>query len=657
MSDETGAPDPGKPPPPPETPPPATTGHAPPIRNRRELAKVSLAALGVVYGDIGTSPLYAVKECFLPPHGVEVSHDNVLGVMSLFFWSMTLVVVVKYLSFIMRADNHGEGGILALLALVDPLGKGKDKGRPPGRGRNFLILCGLFGAALLYGDGMITPTISVLSAVEGIEVATHALEPYVVPVSLAILIALFLVQRRGTAGIGAVFGPAMLVWFTTLALGGIPWIVRHPEILGAVSPTYAIAFFLHHKIHGFLILGAVVLCLTGAEALYADMGHFGRRPIRVAWYVLVMPALLLNYFGQSALLLEKGAVANPFYGLYTGWTLYPMVVIATVAAVVASQALISGAFSLTQQAIQLGYWPRMTIVHTSGQAEGQIYVPEINTGLMLACVALAIGFRRSTNLAAAYGIAVTGTMTITSLLFYAVARQRWGWSRAKAGGLTVLFLILDLAFFGANVPKVLDGGGFPLAMALLIFTIMTTWKAGRRELGNYLAENTLPLDLFMDDVRRRKPVRVKGTAVFMTSNPEGAPAVLLHHFKHNKVLHEQVVLLSISTEHQPEVAPGDSVEVREVGEGFYQVLATYGFMQTPNVLEVLERCRDAGLQTKRDDISFYLGRETLLATGRSKMWGWRKRLFGFLSRNARPANAFFRIPPNRVVELGTQIEL
>jgi KUP system potassium uptake protein len=627
---------------------------APKITSTSDLAKVSLGALGVVYGDIGTSPLYALKECLNGEHGVRPTHDNVMGLLSLFFWSLTLVIVVKYLSFIMRADNRGEGGILALLALI------RSKGDESRRSIVALILMGLFGAALLYGDGMITPAISVLSAVEGLEVATTAFQPVVIPLTVAVLVGLFLVQKRGTAGVGAIFGPAMLVWFASIAIPGILWISRAPQVLAAVNPLFAVQFFIEHRLHGFLVLAAVVLCITGGEALYADMGHFGPKPIRIAWYAIVFPALLLNYFGQGALVIiqgEKGAV-NPFFAMVDGWLLYPYVVIATIATVIASQALISGAFSLTRQAVQLGYWPRVAIVHTSGAAEGQIFIPEVNNALMVACCALVLAFRKSTNLASAYGIAVTGTMSITSILFFAVARQEWKWSIWRAGAITGLFLSFDLAFFFANATKIHDGGWVPLAIALLVFTVMTTWKRGRAALYVFLRGITLPLDMFREDLARQKPYRVKGTAVFMTSNADGAPPVLLHHFKHNKVLHEQVVLLAITTHHEPEVPPTERItQIRDLGHGFHQVTASYGFMQTPNVIEVLQRCTDRGLKVDRNDTSFFLGRETLLITERPGMARWRKILFAFLSRNARPANAFFRIPPNRVVELGTQIEL
>ena len=607
-----------------------------------------------MYGDIGTSPLYAVKECFAPAHRVEPTIENVLGILSLVFWSLTLVVVVKYLSFIMRADNRGEGGILALLALVSPRGAMRSR-----RGI-VLIALGLFGAALLYGDGIITPAISVLSAVEGLEVATVAFKPFVLPVTIGILVVLFVIQKRGTAGIGAFFGPVMLVWFVAIAALGVPWIVREPRVLAALSPVHAARFFFAHGMHGFFVLGAVVLCITGGEALYADMGHFGKRPIRAAWYAIVFPALLLNYFGQGAILIARGAAVtdNPFYALAPAPLLYPLVGLATLATVVASQALISGAFSLTQQAVQLGYWPRVTIVHTSNTAEGQIYIPEVSRAMMISCVTLVLAFRESTNLAAAYGLAVTGTMSITSILFYSVARKRFRWSVFHAGAITATFLVFDLAFFFANVVKIHEGGWVPLAIAILVFGTMTTWHRGRALLARAVMESTLPLEVFMGDIARSRPPRVQGTAVFMTSNPEGAPPVLLHHFKHNKMLHAQVVLLSIGTLHVPEVAKKDRVEsFRALGHGFFQIRAVFGFMQTPNVIEVLEQCAAKGLTAAHDDTSYYLGRETLLIVPRRGMARWRKILFAFLSRNARPANAFFNIPPNRVVELGTQIEL
>lgn len=627
------------------------SSHAPP-KGKSELAKLSLAALGIVYGDIGTSPLYAMRECFSPPHGTHVTHDNVLGILSLFFWALTLVIVVKYLSFVMRADNEGEGGTFALIALLDP------KTIEKKRAGVVLVLLGLFGASLLSGEGIITPAISVLGAVEGLKEATDRFEPYVVYISVGIIIGLFLIQKRGTGGVGAIFGPTMLVWFGTISILGVRWILKRPEVLEAVNPAYAVKFFTENKLHGFLVLGSVVLCITGGEALYADMGHFGKAPIRIAWYAVVFPALLLNYGGQAAFLLEKGGGGHPFFGLVDGWMRFPLVAIATCAAVIASQALISGSFSLARAAVQLGFFPRVSIVHTSGMSEGQIFVPEVNWGLLAACVALVVGFGSSSKLAAAYGIAVTGTMSITSILFFAVARRRWGWGLLPATALVGLFLAIDLSFFSANLHKLSSGGWVPLAIGAVVFTVMTTWRQGRRLLAQSFLAQTLPLDVFMADIEMTKPHRVQGTAVFMTSNPRGAPPVLLHHFKHNKTLHHQVLLLSISTQHVPEVARGDRiVELKDLGHGFYQVSAAYGFMQTPNVLELMDLCAEKGLETRKTDTSFFLGRETLLITDKRGMARWRKMLFSFMSRNARPANLFFRIPPNRVVELGTQIEL
>jgi KUP system potassium uptake protein len=627
--------------------------HAPPAAGG-DLVKLAVGAIGVVYGDIGTSPLYAIKQCVTLPHGVAASAPNILGVLSLVFWSLTLVVSLKYLVYVMRADNDGEGGVLALMALV---ARPRGDAAPTRRGMA-LVMLGLFGAALLYGDGVITPAISVLSAVEGLGVATRTFTPYVVPVTCGILVALFAVQKRGTGGIGAVFGPVTLCWFMAIIAVGLPWVVRHPEILAAVNPFYAVRFFATHGRHGFLVLGSVVLCVTGGEALYADMGHFGTRPIRAAWAACVFPALLVNYFGQGAMLLEHPeAVANPFYALVPAAWLYPMVVLATLAAVVASQALISGAFSLTRQAVQLGYLPRVTIVHTSGKTEGQIYIPEVNWLLAVTCVALVLGFQASDNLGDAYGIAVTGTMAITSVLFYFVARTRWGWDRLRAGALLALFLAVDLSFFAACAAKIAHGGWFPLLVASGVFTVMLTWKRGRALLGARIAAEVLPLEIFLEDIDRCQPHRVAGTAVFLTSVRRGTPSVLLHHFKHNKVLHKQVVILSIATDAVPEVAAEESVRLKSFGRGFWAVTAHYGFMESPDVLDILRRCRSAGLSLDEADTSFYLGRETLISCKSGGMANWRKYLFRFLSRNARSATDFFSIPANRVVEIGAQIEL
>ena len=639
----------------------AGPGKAPPAG--RALATLALGALGVVYGDIGTSPLYALKECFTGPHGFPVTEENVLGILSLIFWSLNFIVTFKYLSMVMRADNRGEGGILALLALARPSGKLTTAG-------SLLVTVGLFGAALLYGDGIITPAISVLGAIEGLSIATPALEHLVVPVAFAIILGLFTLQRRGTAGVGALFGPVTAAWFVAIATLGIHGIMREPHVLRALNPWHAADFFLREGLTGLKVLAAIILVVTGGEALYADMGHFGRRPIRLAWFGLVLPALMLNYFGQGAYLLYDPATArNPFYSLVPGWALYPMVVLATAAAVVASQALISGAFSLTRQAVQLGYSPRVNIIHTSSTEIGQIYVPQVNNLLMVACLGLVVSFRSSGNLAATYGVALSMTMTITSILFAVVARRRWGWSRWRVGALTAVFLIVDLAFVGANLLKVPEGGWFPLVVAGLVYAMMSTWKNGRARLAAIVRENTLPMDLFLGDIARGKPHRVPGTAVFLTSDTSGAPPVLLHHLKHNQVLHEKVMLLSIMTEEIPQVDADDRVRCRELGEGFYLVTAHYGFMQTPDVPAILRSLGEKNqtgkpVPTRPNSTTFYLGRETLIASagreggapGAVRMARWRKRLFIYMTRNAQSATAFFGLPPNRVVELGAQIQ-
>ena len=619
-------------------------------RARSRAGLLILSALGIVFGDIGTSPLYALRECFAGTHSIPVTPGNVLGVLSLIFWSLIITVSVKYLLFVMRADNMGEGGILALVALL------RSKAGEPLHAA--LVAIGLFGAALLYGDGMITPAISVLSAVEGLRVATNVFEPFVLPVTVVILVALFLFQHRGTGGIGNVFGPIMVVWFLTITIAGLPPILSNPVVLSSLNPVHAVAFFDAHSLRAFLTLGAVFLAVTGAEALYADMGHFGRAPIRTAWFALVLPALAINYFGQGALLLSSPeARENPFYGLAPRWGVYPLVLVATMATIIASQAVISGAFSLTQQAVQLGYSPRFDVRHTSAHEKGQVYIPEVNWLLMIATVGLVIGFRSSTNLAAAYGMAVTTTMVITTLLAYVVARERWHWSPWRAGLVTGAFLSVDLAFFGANLIKIQHGGWFPLLVAAAVYTVMSTWKTGRQFVAKRLDESEIPLETFFARLATQRPVRVSGTAVFMTARPQGAPPILVHHLTHNKVLHEQVVLLTVSVLDVPTVGSENALEVLQLAHGFYRVVARYGFMQRPDVPKALASARRQGLEMRPEDTTFYLAQLTLFVNDRIGMAAWRDKLFVFLSRNARRATNFFQIPPDRVVEIGMQLEL
>ncbi|MEX2205135.1 MAG: potassium transporter Kup [Myxococcota bacterium] len=614
--------------------------------------RLTLAAIGVVYGDIGTSPLYAMRECFHGAHGAEPTPENILGVCSLVFWALSLVIVVKYLNFVMRADNNGEGGVLALLALGD-----RGSTRPDSQWRAFAFMLALFGTALLYGDSMITPAISVLSAVEGLEIAVPGLQPWVVYIALALLVGLFWFQNRGTDRIGVWFGPIALLWFASIGLVGIPWIVSEPQILLAVNPVYAAQTLLQSPGPGFFILGAVVLCVTGGEQLYADLGHFGRIPIAMAWYFVVFPALLLSYFGQGAYLLHAGGagIESPFFGAVPAPLLLPMVGIATAATIIASQAVISGSFSLTAQAVQLGYLPRMQIVHTSSQQEGQIYIPAVNWFLMLACLALVLEFRASSGLAAAYGIAVTGAMTVTTILFLPLARRRLG--LLPSLGLGLVFLVVDLALFASNVPKIPHGGAFPLLIGLVLFTVMTTWRRGTELLNQHLNDVTLPLTSFIADVGREKPLRVPGTAVFMSGYPDGLPLALGHHFKHSKVLHERVVLLSIVTEHVPAVPSRDRVRVEFLGEGFVRVTARYGFMQTPAISDVLRQIAATGVPVTMDEASFFLGRVTVLSGPKSDLALWRKKLFAVLHYTAQPAAGYFGIPPGRAVELGMQITI
>lgn len=618
----------------------------------RYLFVLSLAALGVVYGDIGTSPLYAMRECFHGAHAIVPSPANILGVLSLIFWSLIIVISIKYLVFVLRAHNQGEGGILSLTALATPI-------RPSGRTEHaFLIFIGIFGAALLYGDGIITPAISVLGAMEGLNVATPIFSPYVVPITIVILVALFLFQSRGTAKVGRIFGPITLIWFTALAALGIAQILRYPEVVAGVNPLHALDFFVRNGWHGFLILGSVFLVVTGGEALYADMGHFGTRPIRLVWFSVVLPALLLNYFGQGALLLEDPEAAhNPFYRLAPGWALYPMIVLATSAAIIASQAVISGAFSLTMQAVQLGFSPRLKINHTSTREFGQIYIPAVNWALMVGCIAIVVGFRSSSNLAAAYGVAVTSTMVITTILFYVVARRVWGWSFLPTVALALFFIIIDLAFFGANIVKVAQGGWFPLLLAALVFIVMTTWKKGRRILNERIQTEAKPLEEFLQEMERRPPTRVPGTAIFMNGNASRTPPALLHNLEHNKVLHQRVLFLTVKTKQIPFVAPEERVEVEPLGNGFHRLKVYYGFMEDPDIPKVLENLRMPGFVYLPQDTTYFLGRETIIASKHPGMALWREKIFSIISHNATSATAYFCIPPDRVVEMGEQIEI
>jgi KUP system potassium uptake protein len=608
---------------------------------------LSLGALGVVYGDLGTNPLFALGEAFGGEHGLAVRPSTVLGVLSLIFWALVLVITVKYLTFVMRASNDGEGGILALVGLI-----------PVPARRRVLMLIILFGAALLYGDGVVTPAISVLSAVEGMKALSPSLASAVVPITCAILVLLFLVQRRGTGRIGVVFGPIMVVWFFAIGALGVRQIAQEPIVLAAINPMYALRFFEESGWAAFGSLGAVILCIAGGEALYADMGHFGRRPIALAWYALVLPALVLAYFGQGAFLLGGGSPSpSAFYAIVPRPLILPMILLSAAATVIASQALISGAYSLTQQAVQLGYCPRVTVVHTSEGHVGQIYVPEVNWALMIACVALVLAFGSSDKLAAAYGLAVTGTMSVTTLAYFLAITKAWRWPLRKAVPLCLLFAVVDLTFLGANLRKFFDRGWVPFGMGLAVFTLFTTWMAGRKRLAAHLAGVMLPMPLFLEDVERTSCARVPGTAVFLTAQTGGVPVLLLHHFKHNQVLHEKVVLLTIASDQTPYVKLADRIAVEVLGHGFYRVVARFGYMETPNVPDLLTAARGFGLEIDLARTTYYLGRETLIATRGGGMSRWRKHLFAFISRNSKSATAYFGIPPNRVVELGMQIEL
>lgn len=613
---------------------------------------LTFGALGVVFGDIGTSPLYALKECFHASHGIPLTPDNVLGILSLIFWSITIIVSLKYIAFIMRADNNGEGGIMALLALTL-----RSEHRRPHR-RALLIIIGLFGAALFFGDGIITPAISVLSAVEGLKIATPLLEPYVLPITIAVLTGLFMMQRKGTGSMGQLFGPIMVIWFAVLAVLGVINIGRYPMVLQAVNPLWAIEFVAEHRFIAFVTLGAVVLTITGGEALYADMGHFGRKPIRLAWFYMVFPALLLNYCGQGALLLtDPTAIENPFYRLAPDWGLYPLVILATVSAVVASQAVISGVFSIARQAVQLGYLPRFDIQHTSTREIGQIYIPAINWALLACIILLVISFKSSSNLASAYGIAVTLTMICDTILAVIVARKLWQWHPAAAALVAIPFLIVDFAFFGATSLKILQGGWFPLLIGLIVFTIMSTWKRGRELLFERLSHETMPLNLFINSIGGGSITTVPGTAVFMTGSHKYVPHAMLHNMKHNKVLHERNVLLTLVTRDIPFVDEAERIVVSQISHNFYLITGYYGFKEQPDVPLLLADCASQGLSFDMMDTSFFLSRERIIASVAPGMALWREKLFVGMSRNAAAATDFFQIPTNRVVELGTQVEI
>ncbi len=614
-------------------------------------------SLGVVFGDIGTSPLYSLRECFKGQHGVPPTADNVLGVLSLIVWTLTLIVSLKYLAYVMRADRNGEGGILALLALaVEKL--------TPGKRRASALLLGVGGAALLFGDGIITPAISVLSAVEGLNVLTPVFRPYIVPITMAILVGLFVVQKAGTEKMGRWFGPVTVLWFVVLALGGLRWIIADPAVLTCVNPMHAVNILLNGGWKAFFVLGGVFLVVTGGEALYADMGHFGARPIRIAWFTVVFPSLFLNYLGQGALLRQNPSLLedehfSPFYQLFPQWALIPMVLLAGAATVIASQALITGTYSLTLQAIQLGYLPRLAIRHTSAHTRGQIYIPTINWMLMFACLGLVGSFRSSEALASAYGIAVTLTMIVTTMLFYVAARYQWGWSFLESLPLVGVLLVVELAFFLANATKIFDGGWFPLVVGAALFTIMTTWRTGRRLVAERLELGTLPQEMLVESLQlSERTIRVPGTAVFMASNSGRAPNAIMHNLKHNKVLHERVIFLTIVTDDHPFVAPSKQVELLELAPGFLRMSGHYGFLQEPDVPQLLRRARNHfNFEYNPQEFTFFLGRETIVPSDEPGMAIWRENLFGFLSRIAEPPGSFFRLPEGRVVELGMRIKI
>ena len=614
---------------------------------------LTIIALGVVFGDIGTSPLYALRECFSDKYGIMLGRDNILGVLSLIFWSLIVVISLKYAIYVMRADNEGEGGILALLALlITSNGTVKKYG-------GFVFGIGIFGAALFYGDAMLTPAISVLSAIEGLQVASPAFDRYVIPVTLGILVCFFFLQSRGTGGVGALFGPIMLVWFSVLAVLGITWIIKAHEVLWALDPYYAAEFFINNKFPGFFVLGAVFLVVTGGEALYADIGHFGGFPIKLAWFALVLPSLVLNYFGQGALLLTKpGAIENSFYMLAPSWGLYPLIILAAAATVIASQAVVSGAFSLTAQALQLDFLPRVKVIHTSAKEIGQIYIPFVNWAMLLGTVFLVLVFRSSGNLAGAYGVAIATLMIITTLLMYICTVSIWRWSVIIAVPLTVALLIVDTAFFGANIVKVGEGGWFPFMIALAAYAVIITWTKGRVQLQERFDRDEVPFDLFLSDKELKSVPRVPGTAVYMTKNPHGVPRTMLHNYKHNKIFHERIIIMTIKTEGIPRVPKHRRVNVEKIADNIIRVTAQYGFMESPDVIPVIFKyLKEYGVDCRMAETTFFLGRETIVIHNPGGISGLKKRLFAFLSRNMEPVTAHFSIPPNRVVEIGLQIKI
>lgn len=622
-------------------------------KNKKYLALLTLSAVGIVYGDIGTSPLYALRECFYGRHAIPISHDNILGVLSLIFWSLILIISIKYLIIILRANNEGEGGILALMEIVLPKNR---------KGKTFAIIMGMgfFGAALLYGDGIITPAISVLSAVEGLKVATTVFDPYIIPITIGILFGLFFFQKHGTSGVGKFFGPIMSVWFMAIAILGAISIVKNPEVFQAINPYYAYKFFAQMRFEGFFILGAVFLVVTGGEALYADLGHFGSKPIRISWFSLVLPSLLINYLGQGALILRDAeAAVNPFYHLCPSWLLYPMVVLATAATVIASQAVISGAFSLSFQAVQLGYLPRLEIHHTSKKESGQVYLPQLNWILFVATVTLVLTFQSSSNLAAAYGVAVSTTMVITDILLFITMKNKWKWPLVWAALIGVFFLLIDLSFLSANFMKILRGGWLPLLVAGIIFLMMETWRIGKKLVSIKIGEIAVSLDEFMESLKGANHQRVKGTAVYLSGNDKYLPPSLEHNFSHNKILHSKNIILNIEIGNFPYVRDREPWQIKELGQDFFQIKATYGYFQQVNIQLLMKRLeeKEKDLDLDLDDVTYFLGRETLIPKKGIGMNLWQARLFAFLSANAQDATRYFNLPVTKVFEVGRQVNL